>query len=132
MSYHPVGELMAETISKIRELVDVNTIIGQSITTPDGITLIPVSKVSFGFGTGGSDYGSKKEPQPQAPYMFAGGGGAGVNITPVAFIVITGEEVRLLSVTPPANTTVDRLVELIPGIIERIEKVMAKKDEEDE
>jgi len=131
MNNHPVSEIMAETISKIRELVDVNTIVGQAITTPDGITLIPVSKVTFGFGTGGGDY-SQKDTHPQAPYMFAGGGGAGVNITPVAFLVIAGEDVRLISVTPPANTTVDRLVELVPGLIEKIERAISKKGHTEE
>ena len=77
MNEHPIGNLMTETMAKIKEMVDVNTIIGNPITTADGTTVIPVSKVSFGFGTGGTDFASK-HAQPGAPLAFGGGGGAGV------------------------------------------------------
>ena len=80
---HPLNDLMRETMAKIREMVDTNTIVGQPITTPDGVTLIPISKVSFGFGSGGGDYG-KTTPKEN----FGGGSAAGVKIDPVAFLVI--------------------------------------------
>ena len=106
---HPIGDLMSTTMQKIREMVDVNTIIGTPIRTDDGITLIPVSKLSFGFASGGSDFATKNQ-KPEADNAFGGGGGAGVNISPVAFLIVKGDTVKLLPVAPPANTTVDRVV----------------------
>ena len=99
-------------MQKIREMVDVNTIIGTPIRTDDGITLVPVSKLSFGFASGGSDFVTKNQ-KPEADNAFGGGGGAGVNISPVAFLIVKGDTVKLLPVAPPANTTVDRVVELV-------------------
>ena len=87
MDKHPIGDLMEVTMRNIRNMIDVNTVVGQPITTPDGITLIPVSKLTFGFGSGGGDFTSKNQ-NAGAPNPFAGGSGAGVNITPVAFLVI--------------------------------------------
>ena len=128
MEKHPIGDLMETTMQKIREMVDVNTIIGNSITTPDGITLIPVSRVSFGFASGGSDFQSKNQQAGQAN-PFGGGGGAGVKIHPVAFIVIKDGNVKLLNIAPPATTTVDRVVELAPEIVDKIADLF-KKDKD--
>ena len=97
----PLSELMDTTMSKIREMVDSNSIIGEPITTPDGVTVIPVSRVSFGFGSGGSDYGKTTE-------KFGGGGGAGVKIDPVAFLIIKDGITRMMPVAVPAVATVDR------------------------
>lgn len=124
---HPIGELTESTLQKIKEMIDVNTIIGESIITPDGVTLIPVSKVSLGFVSGGSDFSSKNTQQPN---NFGGGSGAGVNITPVAFLVVKEGNVRLLSITPPAANTVDRVIELVPDIMEKVTEYKAKKDRE--
>ena len=110
---HPIGDLMSTTMQKIREMVDVNTIIGTPIRTEDGITLIPVSKLSFGFASGGSDFMTKNQ-KPEADNAFGGGSGAGVNISPVAFLIVKGDTVKLLPVAPPAGNTVDRVVELVP------------------
>ena len=99
MEKHPIGELMETTMGKLRDMVDVNTIIGQPITTMDGITLIPISKVSFGFAAGGSDFNPKKDKENQGN-PFGGGSGAGVKIEPVSFVVIHDGIVRVLS----ANT----------------------------
>ena len=119
MENNPLGNLMSITMQKIREMVDVNTIVGTPISTPDGgTTIIPVSKVSFGFGSGGGDYAKPSMQNP--PYLFGGGSGAGINITPVSFLIITDKEVKLLPVTPPANTTVDRVVELMPDVFNKI------------
>lgn len=93
---HPLNDLMRETMAKIREMVDTNTIVGQPITTPDGVTLIPISKVSFGFGSGGGDYG-KTTPKEN----FGGGSAAGVKIDPVAFLVIKDGTTRVLPVAVP-------------------------------
>ena len=108
MSEHPIGNLMTETMAKIKEMVDVNTIIGSPITAADGTTVIPVSRVSFGFGAGGSDFASK-HAQAGAPMAFGGGGGAGVTVSPVCFLI-----------NAQADSTVDRLVEMIPGAINRV------------
>ncbi len=126
---HPIIGLMDTTLQKIREMVDVNTIIGQPINTPDGITVIPISKVSFGFGTGGSDIHSKHQ-QPSQENGFGGGSGAGINISPVAFLIIKGESVKVLPISPPANTTVDRLVEMVPEVIDKIPGLKKKRDKD--
>ena len=97
-----------------------NTIIGNPITTADGTTVIPVSKVSFGFGTGGTDFASK-HAQPGAPLAFGGGGGAGVTVSPVCFLIITKDGgASILGINAQASNTVDRLVEMIPGAINKV------------
>lgn len=114
---HPLGDLMSTTIEKIHELVDVNTIIGQPITTPDGITLIPVSKVSFGFASGGSDFQGKNANMANP---FGGGSGAGVKISPIAFLVIKDGNTKVIGLEQPANGTVDKLLDMAPEIIDKI------------
>lgn len=126
---HPISDLMNTTMQKIREMVDVNTIVGQPITTPDGITLIPISKLSFGFASGGSDFVSKNH-KPGENNTFGGGSGAGVNISPVAFLIVKGDSVRLLPVDPPAATTVDRVIEMVPDVVDKVTDFLEKKKEE--
>lgn len=126
MDKHPIGDLMETTMQKIKEMVDVNTIIGDSIITPDGITLIPVSKVSFGFASGGSDFQTKNQQAGQAN-PFGGGGGAGVKISPVAFIVIKDSNVKVLNIAPPAVTTVDRVVEMAPDLVDKVVELIKKE-----
>ena len=105
--------MLDSTIKKIREMVDVNSVIGTPITTPDGTTIIPVSKVSVGFGGGGSDYVKDNN-------AFGGGAGGGVSVTPIAFLIVKEGNVRMLPVATPANTTADRLVEMIPDTLDKI------------
>ena len=107
--------MLQDTISKIREMVDVNNVIGEPIVVGD-ITIIPVSKVSVGFGGGGSDFASSKGGENP----FGGGVGGGVNVTPVAFIIIKGDSIRMMPVAAPANTTADRVVELVPDVLDKI------------
>lgn len=114
---HNVPNMLENTIAKIREMVDVNSVIGDPITTPDGTTIIPVSKVSVGFGGGGSDYVSKNVNKQENP--FGGGAGGGVKVTPVAFLIVKDGNVRMLPVATPANTTADRLVEQIPDALDK-------------
>ena len=111
--------MLENTIAKIRDMVDVNSVIGNPITTPDGVTIIPVSKVSVGFGGGGSDFVSKNLNKLDN-HPFGGGAGGGVKVTPVAFLIIKDGNVRMLPVATPANTTADRLVEMIPDTIDRL------------
>ena len=117
-----LNEMMRGTMEKVREMVDTNTIVGQPITTPDGVTLIPISKVSFGFGSGGGDYG--KTPKEN----FGGGAGAGVKIDPVAFLVIKDGSTRVLPVAVPPVSTMDRIVEMAPDIMDKVEKFFDKKE----
>ena len=123
--------MLEGTIAKIREMVDVNSVVGEPITTPDGVTIIPVSKVSIGFGGGGSDYVSRNVNKQDNP--FGGGFGGGVKVSPVAFLIVKEGTVRMLPVAAPANTTADRLVEQIPDTLDKIsafiESKTKKKDE---
>ena len=112
------SKMLESAIAKVREMVDVNSVIGTPITTPDGVTIIPVSKVSVGFGGGGSDYVSKNVNKQENP--FGGGAGGGVKVTPVAFLIVKDGNVRMLPVAAPANTTADRLVEQIPDTLDKI------------
>lgn len=110
--------MLNDTIAKLREMVDANTVVGTPVTLPDGVSVIPVSNVSVGFAGGGSDFVSKNPNAHDNP--FGGGVGAGVKVTPVAFLVIKDGNVRVLPVATPANTTVDRLVEMVPDTLDRI------------
>lgn len=118
--HHPISDLMTETMSKIKEMVDVNTIIGNPIVAADGTTVIPVSKVSFGFGAGGSEFESKHAASG-SPLAFGGGSGAGVTVSPVCFLVIGRDgSANILGINAQASDTVDRLVEMIPGAINKV------------
>lgn len=117
--------MLEGTIAKIREMVDVNSVVGDPITTPDGVTIIPVSKVSVGFGGGGSDFNPKSPTAKEMP--FGGGVGGGVKVTPIAFLVIRGESVRMLPVASAPSTTVDRAVDMVPDVLDRIVSVIDKK-----
>lgn len=110
--------MLEQTIARIREMVDVNSVVGSPITTPDGVTIIPISKVSIGFGGGGSDFVSKNVNKQENP--FGGGAGGGVKINPVAFLIIKDGSVRMLPVAAPANTTADRVVEMVPDVLDKV------------
>ena len=110
--------MLEGTIQKIKEMIDVNSVVGQPITTPDGVTLIPVSTVSVGFGGAGSDFTKGKAANGENP--FGGGVGAGVKVTPICFLVVKEGNVRMLPVAQAAKTTADRLVEMIPDTLDKI------------
>ena len=110
--------MLENTIAKIREMVDVNSVVGDPITTSDGVTIIPVSKVSVGFGGGGSDYVSRNVNKQENP--FGGGAGGGVKVTPIAFLIVKEGSVRMLPVATPPNTTADRIVEQVPDVLDKI------------
>lgn len=126
---HPINDLMSTTMQKIREMVDANTIVGQPISTPEGITLIPVSKLSFGFASGGSDYISKNGKTGQSN-PFGGGSGAGVKVAPVAFLVIKGDSVRVLPVDSNGMSSLDRLIDVVPESIDKIINFLEKQKED--
>ena len=106
--------MLESAIQKIREMLDVNTVVGTPITTPDGVTIIPVSKVSVGFGGGGSDYANSSKD------AFGGGAGGGVKVTPICFLIVKDGNVRMMPVAAPANTTADRIVEQVPDVLDKI------------
>ena len=105
--------MLDNTIQKIREMVDVNSVIGDPITTPDGVTIIPVSKVSVGFGGGGSDFVKNEN-------AYGGGVGGGVKVTPICFLIVKDGNVRMMPVAAPANTTADRIVEMVPDTLDKL------------
>ena len=115
---HPLGDLMSTTMQKIKEMVDVNTIVGTPIQA-EGVTIIPVSKVSCGFASGGSE----------ADNSFGGGGGAGINIVPVAFLIVKEDNVRLLPIAPPPGTAVDRVIELVPEVMDKVTGFIEKQQD---
>ena len=126
MKETPVNKIMESTIDKMREMVDVSTIIGEPMVTGD-TTLIPVSKVSYGFTSGGTDLPSKQNNE-----LFGGAGGGGISITPVAFIVIQNGTVRLMQINNYTSSA-DRAIAMIPELIDKVsELVNVKKDEQSE
>lgn len=120
MAEKSAGAILASTIEKIRELVDTSTIIGEPIYAEGGTTIIPVSKVTYGFASGGADFPSKSTKE-----LFGGGGGAGVTITPVAFLVINGGEVTLKHITAYDNAA-ERVVNLVPEMFDKVTGLMNK------
>ena len=115
--------MLENTIQKIREMVDVNSVIGEPITTPDGVTIIPVSKVSVGFGGGGSDFVNKSGTENP----FGGGVGGGVKVTPICFLIVKDGNVRMMPVAQPANTTADRIVEMVPDTLDNLTAYLDSK-----
>lgn len=109
--------MLENTMAKIREMVDANSVVGEAITTGD-VTIVPISKISVSFAGGGSEF-SAKTPAAQE-YPFGGGIGGGVKVIPVAFMVIKDGSVRMLPVAEPANTTADRIVEMLPDTLDKI------------
>ena len=116
-----VQELMANTLGKMRELVDSNTVIGTPITNESGVTIIPVSKISFGFVSGGTDFAYDKQKD-----LFGGAASSGASITPVGFLVINGTSVKFMQVAE-GNRTIDRLINMMPEVIDKLEALIGKK-----
>ena len=136
---HPIDNMMQTTMESIRGMVDVNTVVGAPVMDQKGTTIIPISKVSFGFVAGGGEYAvedGKQKPVPTDIFPFAGGTGAGVSVQPVGFLVVTDKQVKML----PAQTTgaMERMVELLPQLIEELNakdekkknKIFGKTDDE--
>lgn len=133
MYEHPIEGLMVTAMNSIRDMVDVNTIIGEAIKGPGDIMIIPISKVGFGFAAGGSEFNgetideyTKKDEEEQVQYRlpFGGGSGAGVSINPVAFLVINGESVKLLPVNH--SSAIDKLLDYVPDLIEKVNNMLDK------
>lgn len=124
MDNNPISELMQATMDNVKKVLKVDTVVGDPIITPDGITLVPISKISLGFGGGGVEFNSKKAGEAR-PY--GGGNATGVKIEPIGFLVIKEGTVRMINVTPPASNTVDRIIDLVPQVMDRVDNFIAKQ-----
>ena len=124
---NPIGELMQTTMDNVKNILKVDTVVGDPIYTPDGITLVPISRISVGFGGGGVEFG-KKSGGDKSPY--GGGNATGVKIDPIGFLVIKDGTIRMVNVTPPASNTVDRLIDMVPQVMDRVDEFIARQREE--
>ena len=137
MNENKVNDLIENSLAKIRELTGTETVVGDPIYTPNGTLILPVSKISMGFATGGLDFGKKKDEEGKKPNNYGGGGGTGVTVTPVAFLILSAEgKIDLIPVTEAKNVdTADKisaLIERSPDILKRLKDVLIKKKEEKE
>ena len=138
MNNHPISDLVSSALENIRDMVDVNTIIGEPIIA-GGKTIIPISKVSFGFGAGGSEFAPKKEQSSkdqsaqdqQTENLFGGGSGAGVSIQPVGFLVVSDDDVKMIAASKLDNS-VEKLVETIPIAFTKVSDFLKKRKEKKE
>ena len=139
MSEHPIEGLMTTAMNSIQDMIDVDTIIGAPIQTANNVVIIPISKVSFGFAAGGSEFKgetideySKKDKEEDIQYRlpFGGGSGAGVSINPIAFLVVQDDKVRLLPVTH--DSTIDKLLDYVPDLLEKANNLLVKKLKKDD
>ena len=125
---HPIDNMMQTTMESIRGMVDVNTVVGAPVMDQKGTTIIPISKLTVGFASGGSDFTTKNQ-KPEEDNAFGGGGGAGMNLSPVAFLIVKGDTVKLLPVAPPPASTVDRVVEMVPDVIDKVTGFLEKQQD---
>lgn len=123
MSERPLDSLIDKTMVKIKEMVDVNTVVGKPIVVNADITIIPISKIVYGFATGGTEFSAKKENKEN---LFGGGSGAGVTVAPVAFLVINKGDVKVVNVEASV-TTVEKTIDALPDILEKVKSIFKKK-----
>ena len=131
---HPIENILQTTMSEIKQMVDVNTIVGDPVNTPNGVTIIPVSKVCFGFVSGGAEYKAKDAKQQQSQdnlpekseYPFCGGSGTGISINPVAFVVIDNDSVKVM--TAASKNNFEKFIESAPQMVTQIKDILANKD----
>ena len=124
MDNNPIGELMQTTMDNVKNILKVDTVVGDPIYTPDGITLVPISRISVGFGGGGVEFNGKKAGD-QRPY--GGGNATGVKVDPIGFLVIKEGVIRMINVTPPASNTVDRIIDLVPQVMDKVDAFIEKQ-----
>ncbi len=131
---HPLQGVMETAMTNIKDMVDVNTIIGDPINCADGTVIVPVSKVGFGFASGGSDFATKAHQHPNTPdnnLCFGGGSGAGITINPIAFLVVSPKNgVSLLPIDQPSYSAFDKIIDNVPGLIEKVKEMIGKKNED--
>jgi sporulation protein YtfJ len=122
---HPINEVIGVTMNRVKELVDANTVVGEPIVAGE-VTIIPVSRISVGFGSGGTDFASKNT---SAPKNFGGGTAAGVNVDPIAFLIVRKDTVRLLPCMNGPYGPVEKLVDLVPELVDRFSSFAGQKSE---
>ena len=127
MGEHPINNLMSTVMENIKGMIDVNTIIGEPVETSNGTLIIPISRVGFGFAAGGSDIPTKTPGESP----FGGGSGAGVSISPVGFLVVTADQIKMVPVSS-GNTPIDKLVDYIPVAIDKVNGMIKKNTEDAE
>lgn len=138
MAEHPIENIMKTTMENLKEMIDVNTIVGDAVETSEGTVIIPISKVSFGFVAGGGEYkedsaagkngngnGGGESMKQEEELPFAGGSGAGVSVNPIAFLVVGEDKIKLLPVQ--FNSTVDRIVELVPTVVGELQNMLGQR-----
>lgn len=143
MNEHPIEVLMETAMNSIKEMVDVNTIIGEPIETTNGMVIIPISKVSFGFAAGGSEFKGetideykKKDKEEEVQYRlpFGGGSGAGISINPVAFVIVLKDTIKVLPMEHAS--AIDKLMDYVPDLMEKanmiVDKTISRNDKKDE
>jgi sporulation protein YtfJ len=133
MNNHPIEALMKTAMESIKEMVDVNTVVGEAVQAPDGTVIIPISRVAVGFAAGGGEYQTAGESNgikaDRSGLPFGGGSGAGVSVQPVGFLVVGNNQVRLLPVE--GNVIVDRILDLAPQIVSQIQELLKSKADKD-
>ena len=112
-----IPEVIQTTMSKIRDMVDANTVVGSPMTVADGVTLVPISKITLGVASGGADLAAKQQ-KPEG--TFSGGAGCGVKVIPVAMVIIQGDRVRVLPIDEPAKSATERAMEQLPGLVDKL------------
>ena len=135
MAEHPINGLMETAMQSIRDMVDVNTIVGEPVESKDGTVIIPISKVSFGFGAGGSEFGKKDSECDKSGANFGGGSGGGASIEPVAFMVVGNEQIKLMPIeknTSPVEDIIDSVPTLVDKVIKALKKKKPKADKTEE
>ncbi|KEI10558.1 sporulation protein [Clostridium sp. K25] len=129
MESHPIESLMKNTLENLKDMIDVNTVVGDAIKTIDGTVIVPISKVAFGFASGGSEFYNKHSKEEVEKYPFGGGSGSGVSVKPIAFLVIKDDLVRLLPIEQSNISILDKLIDQIPKFADILKN--SKKDEEE-
>lgn len=126
MGNHPIDVMLDTTMEKIKEMADADAVVGKPIVAADGTTVIPISKVSYGFASGGSDFPAKSQPEKE---FFGGGAGAGITITPIAFLSVHNGDVKLVQVEP-FDGSVDRIIQMVPDVVDKVSGVISRKKAE--
>ncbi|MDW8799562.1 GerW family sporulation protein [Clostridium sp. A1-XYC3] len=129
MDNHPIDNLLKNTMENLKDMIDVNTIVGDAVESKDGSLIIPISKVSFGFVSGGSEFSTCDVDNPDSKFPFGGGSGAGITVRPVAFLVTKGDSVRLLSLDH--QNTYDKIVDSIPQMMDYVKGMVTAKDKKE-